>query len=116
MAPSTIAAIGPVAAQTAVEMAVGVARRCGADWGLAVTGVAGPDPQDGHPVGQVYVAVSAAGGSNSQCRERRLVGDRAAIREQSAAAALELLIEVVQGSGAGVRGGSGADAREGPTP
>ena len=48
---------GPVAPTTAAELAIGAARRCAADWGLAVTGVAGPDPQDGHPVGQVFVGI-----------------------------------------------------------
>jgi nicotinamide mononucleotide (NMN) deamidase PncC len=37
-------------------MARGVGVRLGADHGLATTGVAGPDPQDGHPVGEVHVA------------------------------------------------------------
>jgi nicotinamide-nucleotide amidase len=54
----TLATDGPVAASTAAELARGAAAACGADWGLATTGVAGPDPQDGHPVGQVFVAVA----------------------------------------------------------
>lgn len=109
---STLAEAGPVAARTAVEMAAGVARRCGADWGVAVTGVAGPDPQDGHPVGQVFVAV--AGGGEPHCRELRLAGDRAAIREQSAAAALELLLEVLLDPQARATGGPGVDPAAGP--
>ena len=58
VSPQTLAADGPVAARTAAQLARGAADVCGADWGLATTGVAGPDPQDGHPVGQVYVAVA----------------------------------------------------------
>ena len=46
-----LATPGPVASATAAAMATGVADRCQADWGVATTGVAGPDPQDGHPVG-----------------------------------------------------------------
>ena len=49
---------GPVAAVTARHMARGARGRCGATWGVALTGVAGPDPQDGHPVGEVHIAVS----------------------------------------------------------
>lgn len=48
---------GPVDADVAAALAEGAATRCGADIGLGVTGVAGPDGQDGHPVGEVYIAV-----------------------------------------------------------
>ena len=67
VAPDTLATLGPVASRTAAEMAAGVARRCEADWGVATTGVAGPDPQDGHPVGEVYVAVARRLPSASRC-------------------------------------------------
>ena len=40
---ATLAELGPVAERTAAEMARGVAKRCNADWGLATTGVAGPE-------------------------------------------------------------------------
>ena len=100
---TTLANVGPVAAATAVQMARGAAEVCGADWGLATTGVAGPDPQHGHPVGQVFVAVVGPGGTGApdatraerpvQVRELALTGDRAAIRAGSTAAVLELLLE-----------------------
>jgi nicotinamide-nucleotide amidase len=48
---------GPVAEETAGALAVGAAERLGADVGLGVVGVAGPDPQDGVPVGTVCVGV-----------------------------------------------------------
>ena len=51
-----LVAHGPVARETAIAMARGVRDVCGADWGVSLTGVAGPDPQDGHPVGEVWVA------------------------------------------------------------
>jgi nicotinamide-nucleotide amidase len=92
----TLRTEGPVAAQTAVEMATGVAIRCGADWGLAVTGVAGPDPQDGHPVGQVFVGLAHPVTGWHQVRELRLSGDRVAIRAQTATSALHLLTEVLR--------------------
>lgn len=93
--PATLAERGPVAAQTAAEMAAGVALRCDADWGLSVTGVAGPDPQDGHPVGQVFVAVARRDWVEQQVRELRLSGSRQEIRRQTAVAALELLAEAL---------------------
>ncbi len=92
---TTLAELGPVASQTAAEMAAGVAGRCQADWGLAVTGVAGPDAQDGHPVGQVFVAVARLGSGEQQVRELQLSGTRSEIRRQTAEAALELLAEAL---------------------
>ena len=88
---ATLAELGPVAERTAAEMARGVAQRCDADWGVSTTGVAGPDAQDGHPVGQVYVAVSHHANNVLQVKELSLQGDRAAIRQQAAVAALALL-------------------------
>ncbi len=93
--PETLAAHGPVAAETAVELATGAAQRCGADWGLATTGVAGPDPQDDHPVGQVFVAVARPAGGLVEVRELALAGDRAAIRSGTVDQALELLAEAL---------------------
>lgn len=57
-----LAAHGPVHADVAAAMARGVRELLGASYGLAVTGVAGPEPQDGHPVGTVHVAVADFGG------------------------------------------------------
>jgi len=49
---------GPVDPDVAAQMALGVRERLGADWGVASTGVAGPDPQDGVAPGRVYLAVA----------------------------------------------------------
>lgn len=86
---------GPVAPETAAALARGVARVCGADVGLATTGVAGPTPQDGHPVGEVYVAV-ARDGQEPEVRRLHLEGDRDAIRRQTVDAVLTLLLETVE--------------------
>ncbi len=92
----TLERFGPVSAQTAAEMATGVATVCGADWGLAVTGVAGPDPQDGHPVGQVFIAVADRGSAGQvRLREFALSGTRADIRAQTAEHALHLMKTVL---------------------
>jgi nicotinamide-nucleotide amidase len=53
---------GAVHPEVAVAMAEGVRDRLGATYGLAVTGVAGPEPQDGRPVGTVHLAVAGPGG------------------------------------------------------
>ncbi len=88
---ATLAELGPVAERTAAEMARGVAKRCNADWGIAITGVAGPKAQAGHPVGQVFVAVSHQADGLIRVKELSLHGERAAIRQQAAVAALTLL-------------------------
>jgi nicotinamide-nucleotide amidase len=80
---------GAVDPDVAVAMAVGVRQRLGATWGLATTGVAGPDPQDGHPPGVFFVAL--AGPDGSRVDAMALDGDRAAVRAAAVAAALALL-------------------------
>jgi len=92
---TTLAELGPVAARTAAEMARGVAKRCNADWGLATTGVAGPEAQAGHPVGQVFVAVSHKVDSATRVNELSFHGERATIRQQAAVAALTLLADAL---------------------
>ena len=94
VAATTLSEVGPVAARTAQEMARGAVERCGADLGVALTGVAGPDPQDGHPVGQVYIAL-AIGSSRSVplVVEQRFGGDRKEIRSATVRAALSLVLD-----------------------
>jgi nicotinamide-nucleotide amidase len=80
---------GAVSPETAVAMAEGVRDRLGATWGLALTGVAGPDPQEGRPPGTVHVGVAGPGGS--QARSLRLPGDRARVRLLAVSVALDVL-------------------------
>jgi len=86
-----LAARGPVDPEVALALAEGARARCGADWGLATTGVAGPDPQGGVPVGTVYVAVAGPEPPVTRVRSLVAAGDRAAVRRAAVAAALELL-------------------------
>ena len=89
---------GAVDAQVAAQMAAGVRKVLGADWGLATTGVAGPEPQDGQPVGTVFIAVdgpSAEVGGDFGGRKvaaLRLNGGRAEIRRESVRSVLGLLL------------------------
>ncbi|MFD7876238.1 CinA family protein [Streptomyces sp. NPDC059766] len=96
--PTLLAERGAVDPQVAAEMAAGVRKALGADWGLATTGVAGPEPQDGQPVGTVFVALdgpptahsgSAGGG---KVMALRLNGDRAEIRMESVRSVLALFL------------------------
>ena len=92
---------GAVDADVAGQMASGVRSLMGATYGLATTGVAGPDEADGKPVGTVYVAV--VGPDSSRVRALSLSGDRGQVRALSVLAALALLAEEL-----------GAQAREDP--
>jgi nicotinamide-nucleotide amidase len=98
-----ISAGGAVQAQVALEMATGVANKLDAEFGLAVTGVAGPSWQDGQAPGTVFVACVQRDESgeviDSAIEELHItpiVEDpraiRDEIREETVAAALELLL------------------------
>ncbi|MEV4622876.1 CinA family protein [Asanoa sp. NPDC049573] len=89
-----LATRGAVDPDVAVALAEGVRRVCRADWGVATTGVAGPDPQDGKPVGLVYVAV--AGPAGQRVDELRLDGGRAAVRAGAVSHALESLVALLR--------------------
>ena len=61
--PEAVLERGQVSPETARAMAEAARRHLGADYGLSVTGVAGPDALEGHPVGTVFVGVASAAGS-----------------------------------------------------
>ncbi|MCG5433844.1 CinA family protein [Mycobacterium sp. MYCO198283] len=86
VAPQLLADVGPVAAPTARAMAVGAQQRCDATWGVGLTGVAGPEPHGGHPVGTVFVGI--AGPDGVDVMEFHLDGGRWDIRRQAAQRAL----------------------------
>ncbi len=82
---------GPVVSDAAARsMAEGARRVLGADVGLSVTGVAGPDPQDGRPPGTVFVGL-ARPGRPAAAVELTVPGDRARVRQYATIAALDHL-------------------------
>jgi PncC family amidohydrolase len=81
---------GAVYPPVAAAMAEGVRTRLGATYGVATTGVAGPDPSDGQPVGTAHVAVSVA--DDTVVRTIALAGDRQEIRRLTVEHALGLLL------------------------
>ncbi|MCF6379354.1 CinA family protein [Nocardioides KLBMP 9356] len=85
---------GVVSEECAIAMARGVRRRLDATWGVATTGVAGPDGQEGHPVGTVWIAV--AGPEVVRARLLSLTGDRHAIREATCESAVSLLRDLLR--------------------
>lgn len=88
-----LAARGAVDPDVAAGLAAGAAERCGADIGIGCTGVAGPDPQDGQPVGRVFIGVSADGEVRVSAFD--FSGSRPEIREQTVDAALVLVAEAI---------------------
>lgn len=82
---------GVVSAECALAMARGVQRVLGASHAVATTGVAGPDTQEGKPVGTVYVAVVGAGSEEGSVAALELTGDRASIVDQTCGHALDAL-------------------------
>lgn len=88
----TVNTVGVVSARCAWEMAEGVRRISGADWGVSATGLAGPNGgTDELPVGTVFIGV--AGKDGTKVRECHFTGDRVAVRSQAAQSAFELLIK-----------------------
>ncbi len=82
---------GPVVSAAAAEaMAAGACRVLGADVGLSITGVAGPDPQDERPPGTVFVGLALPGGATESV-ELSVPGDRARVRQYATISALDLL-------------------------
>lgn len=84
-----------VSGECAVQMAAGARTLLEADWALATTGVAGPDQQEGQPVGTVFVGL--AGRDYARFVRLSLEGDRAAIRAGACTGALDLLWSEVGG-------------------
>jgi nicotinamide-nucleotide amidase len=74
----------------AEELARGAAKRCGADWGVGLTGVAGPDPQEGVAPGTVHIGL--ASGTKTVVRTIEVTGERHAVRMAAVDAALGLLL------------------------
>ena len=89
VAPEVLAEHGAVAPPTAAALATGARDRLGATWGLGVTGVAGPDEQEGKAVGTVHLAV--AGPDGVEVSTVRLPGDRDRVRLLTVTTALDLL-------------------------
>jgi nicotinamide-nucleotide amidase len=80
---------GPVHPDVAAQLADGARAVCGATWGIGLTGVAGPDPQDGIEPGVVHVGVS--GPDKAEVRTIGYDGNRHQVRAAAVQTALDLL-------------------------
>ncbi len=95
-----VASRGTVDDEVARAMAERVRDVCQATYGVATTGVAGPDASEGKPPGTVHIAV--AGRTGTSHRLLTLAGDREAVRSGTVTAALELLVARVREESIGV--------------
>ena len=98
---AVLAGHGVVSAECARAMADGVRTALDATWGLSTTGVAGPDRQEGHPVGTVFVGVSGPSGSSAVALS--LSGDRAEVQDRTVAEAIATLVWKLRGEEPGLR-------------
>ena len=95
---STLDSHGAVSEETVLEMASGVRRALHADIGIATSGIAGPGgATPSKPVGLVWIALSAADASTA--RSAIYPGDRLAVKEQSAQAAFQLVLDYLENRG-----------------
>jgi nicotinamide-nucleotide amidase len=94
VSPDLLERHGAVHPAVAAAMAEGARYRMAASVGAATTGVAGPDPADGQPVGTVHIAVCTAG--TAQRRALALAGDRNQIRSATVEQVLGLLVSVLR--------------------
>lgn len=88
--PAVIREHGVISTETALAMAAAARERLQADIGVGITGVAGPDPQDGAPVGQVHIAVDDGSGA-PQTTSYVFAQSREAIKRRAVTQALHLL-------------------------
>ncbi|MEZ0580116.1 CinA family protein [Nocardioides sp. MH1] len=89
---------GVISGACAAAMAEGVRELLGSTYGVSTTGVAGPDTQEGQPVGTVFVGV--AGPAGTEVEELSLDGDRTEIQMATvgeAMSALGAMMDVVEG-------------------
>jgi nicotinamide-nucleotide amidase len=87
---------GAVHPDVAAAMAHGVRARFGSTYAVALTGVAGPDPQDGQPPGTVFVALVGAG--PERMLALALSGGRVKVRRDAVRAALALVVQELDSS------------------
>jgi nicotinamide-nucleotide amidase len=88
--PDVLDEHGPVSEQTTRELARGAKERFGADWGIGVTGVAGPGTQNGLEVGTAFWALARPDGE-VEVHGRQIPGDRELVIARLGSAALDLL-------------------------
>lgn len=95
--PELVRAHGAVSAECAAAMAEGARRVAGSDFGVSITGIAGPTgASENKPVGLVHLGLASASGTF--VKERSFAGDRARVQMLAAYSALKLVLDNAKGS------------------
>lgn len=103
VSPDTLAAHTVVSAEVASEMATGVRRLAGADFGIGITGVAGPGPDGQHEEGSMYIALASKTHVTVKHLQTHTENQRNENRLTAAETALSLLQETIDGGYHGQR-------------
>ncbi len=88
---ATLVSYGAVSEQTACQMAQGIRKLFGSDFGVGITGNAGPGGSEGKPVGLVYIAVAT--GKEVYCKEYLFTNDRIENKLRIALTAISMVID-----------------------
>ncbi|CAB4873891.1 MAG: nicotinamide-nucleotide amidohydrolase family protein [Actinobacteria bacterium] len=91
--PQIITEHSSISEEAAIAMARGAIKSFGSTWAIATTGVAGPNPLDGHPVGAVWVAIE---GPVCQTIELSLSGERESVRNAATASAIATFARILR--------------------
>ena len=88
---TTLTSYGAVSEQTACEMAQGVRKLFGSNFGVSITGNAGPGGSEGKPVGLVYISVAT--GEEVYCKEYLFTSNRIENKLRIALTAISMVID-----------------------
>ncbi|MBQ8417821.1 MAG: CinA family protein [Phascolarctobacterium sp.] len=88
---ATLDVYGAVSEQTALQMAQGVRKLFGSDYGVGITGNAGPGGSEGKPVGLVYIAIATE--NDVYCEELTFTADRIENKLRIALKAISMVID-----------------------
>lgn len=92
----TLSAHGAVSKECALELAEGVRKLTGSDIGISFTGVAGPEPHEGQPVGKVFIGLSTK--DQTDVFEWMFTGSRSGIRKRAVKYGLHHLLKLLKES------------------
>ncbi|AKL84460.1 competence/damage-inducible protein A [Bacillus atrophaeus] len=92
--PDTLQQFGAVSKECAGELASGIKRLTGSDIGISFTGVAGPEGQEGHAPGHVFIGIFADG--KEEVHEFNFAGSRTGVRKRAAKYGCHLILKLLE--------------------